>query len=442
MKTQFHPHFGIGLPANPGVIRKRKIPSSLSSRRHDPPCVNQSPSKADYPKGFALIATLSLLILLFVIAVGMLSLSAVGMRSSGASSAQATANANARLALMLAIGELQKNLGPDKRTSATAELLGDDSNNPNWVGAWNTEGGFRSWLVSGNENIAQPTDPATDATAIPYHPGAEAEKLDPPYTIAGKPAALLVGSDTVGKSGTPAEIEARKVVAPLVDIIDSKSTPEPITGRYAWWVGDEGVKANLAAPVKPLPASSAGVSERIEFLGSSPNRGFPTLGTAWKNWLPTPEGTLPDADVLPSKLVSHNQVALADPSLVTSQEDKARFHDFTTYSSGVLSDSKNGGLRKDLSIAFEIPDPEFRDTEFTRKLTEGEINADLASATDHDASAKKISAGSPFKGRSTKTAINYQDPEWPDLDSANYDPAFPLIYRGPTFDQLRDHYRV
>ena len=74
------------------------------------------------PDGFALLATLTLMVLLIVLAVGLLSLSAVTLRSAGASVAQATARANARLALMLAIGELQKELGPDQRITAPASL--------------------------------------------------------------------------------------------------------------------------------------------------------------------------------------------------------------------------------------------------------------------------------------------------------------------------------
>ena len=74
-------------------------------------------------RGFALVATLSLMILLAVLAVWLLSLSAVSLRSTSQGSAQAEARANARLALMLAIGELQKEMGPDMRVSAEAAIF-------------------------------------------------------------------------------------------------------------------------------------------------------------------------------------------------------------------------------------------------------------------------------------------------------------------------------
>lgn len=60
------------------------------------------------PGGFALITVLSLLVLLPVVSVGLLSLSAVSLRSGSHMDAANIARANARLALMLAIGDLQR----------------------------------------------------------------------------------------------------------------------------------------------------------------------------------------------------------------------------------------------------------------------------------------------------------------------------------------------
>ena len=77
-----------------------------------------------HPSGFALVATVSMMVLLTLIALAMLSLSTIEQRSSGDSEeAMRTAQANARMALMIAIGELQKAAGPDTRSTATGELI-------------------------------------------------------------------------------------------------------------------------------------------------------------------------------------------------------------------------------------------------------------------------------------------------------------------------------
>ena len=73
--------------------------------------------------GFALVATISILVLLTIIAVGMLTLSSLTLKTDSNQSAQNEAKANARMALMIAIGELQKEMGPDMRVSAEAAIF-------------------------------------------------------------------------------------------------------------------------------------------------------------------------------------------------------------------------------------------------------------------------------------------------------------------------------
>jgi len=102
--------------------------------------------------GFALVVTLTLMVLLAILALGLLSLSSVALRSSGIQSDTATARANARMALSLAIAELQKHAGPDQRVTARADLLDASSPNPAWTGVWNSRGGQPAYLVSGNEH--------------------------------------------------------------------------------------------------------------------------------------------------------------------------------------------------------------------------------------------------------------------------------------------------
>lgn len=74
------------------------------------------------------------MILLVVIAVGLLGLSSISLRSSGQGQAQAQAQANARMALQVAIGDLQKALGPDQRISARASLVNGDKGEANLIG--------------------------------------------------------------------------------------------------------------------------------------------------------------------------------------------------------------------------------------------------------------------------------------------------------------------
>lgn len=87
-------------------------------------------------RGFALVVTLSLMILLTVVAVGLLTLSSISLRAAGQGDAMAVARANARMALMLAIGDLQKLAGPDQRITARADVVDEKIANPRLTGVW------------------------------------------------------------------------------------------------------------------------------------------------------------------------------------------------------------------------------------------------------------------------------------------------------------------
>ena len=120
--------------------------------------------------GFALIATISVMVLLVMVALAMLSLSTIELRASRQGDAMAEARANARLALMMAIGELQKEAGPDQRITATGGITSNSAQHRHVAGVWGSwrpepfspssnydttkDGKFRRWLVSHKDTAA------------------------------------------------------------------------------------------------------------------------------------------------------------------------------------------------------------------------------------------------------------------------------------------------
>lgn len=105
---------------------------SLRESAHHPKggtCVGQS--VADSSKsGFALVVTLSLMILLTIITVVLLTLSSISLMASSQGSSASIARTNARLATMLALGDLQKFMGPDQSVSATASAVVANAKRP------------------------------------------------------------------------------------------------------------------------------------------------------------------------------------------------------------------------------------------------------------------------------------------------------------------------
>jgi Tfp pilus assembly protein PilX len=328
-------------------------------------------------QGFALVVTLSLMILLTIIAVGLLSLSSIALRSTSGSSAMSEARQNARLALMLALGELQEHAGQDQRITATADiagladgsLLADGAQPANdktvtgatkglssvqpgtrhWTGVWRnstlTAAGATTpatdiftktpapthlqWLVSGNDSGV---NPAITPAATAYSVQASGSVADPATAV------VLAGPQSVG-AASPTTIQDY-VTAPLVAISTNKSGSIKSTGRYAWWIGDEGVKAKFNRSA-PAPATQTATYETL----ANQRAGWEVV-TGLQNY-PTPDN---GPHEMLSRVVTLPQGEVLDPSLATTTGDtRALFHSATTDSFGVIADVLQGGLRVDLS---------------------------------------------------------------------------------------------
>lgn len=279
--------------------------------------------------GFALIATISVMVLLVMIAIAMLSLTTIEMRTTTHNRAQAEAEANARLSLILAINQLQKEMGPDRRISAPAGILDsspdtadyDGVSNPHYTGVWaaaesglsdgmlhapsyDKESGFRTWLVSGDPtNLSQ-----REFVKTPIPTGPDSQVM------------LAAGT---------APTNNRSVIVPVI---------EGENGRHAWWTSENGTKATIRAN-KPFDEASEGES-LLAFRRFSAG-GHTVLDPRFP----------PPADELDGKLVGLAAVDVAVPNNnVESRVSQQNIHDFTTLSEMVPVDVTTGRLRQCINL--------------------------------------------------------------------------------------------
>jgi hypothetical protein len=276
-------------------------------------------------RGFALVVTLSLMILLTVIAVGLLTLSSISLRSSSQGEAMQTARSNARLALMLAIGELQKSLGPDARASARAETLSKDPRvgkpvSPNTPEAW--------WLGVSNTDGTTPLRPGTDIAWL-----VSGLKGGSPDSGLNDPVRMIDS----GSIDLALATGGRPIQAGRITIQNAlNSTPN---GACAWFVDDNGMKAQLSASHPDV---------RNDMV-NNPSGGV--LPASYKPDILDQMGATSSAsDAEFFRLGSHRDLALVGLPKATV---RSKYFSYTHSSLGILSDTKNGGLKKDLTIAFE-----------------------------------------------------------------------------------------
>ena len=292
--------------------------------------MNPPHAKTRRDRGFSLVITLSLMVLLALLATGLMSLAVITLRGGGHGQAQAEARANARLALMLALGELQKSLGPDQNITAPSAIFdenpdspeADGLSHPHLTGVWRSrnetleqvpdysrETSFRRWLVSNAD---------ADSLKLPTFP--RSGTLANPVTM-------------VETRGT-ANAASRGVRAGLVPIRG---------GTLAWWVGDENCKA-LVNPRDDLDRGNT--TSTADLLA-----GFATPGV---HGLSTLDGftRFPGNTTSSDKVASIESLGLVDEV----EDDGPWFHDLSVHPRSVLANVTSGGLRKDLSLYLERTD--------------------------------------------------------------------------------------
>lgn len=340
--------------------------------------------------GFALVVALLVLALLVVTVVGTSLLLQVEVRTADNSRQISEARENALFGLDTAIGELQQLAGPDRRVTATASLtrnatdwspannVPDTSPHRNWTGVWDaatprhipsgTTGRVVSnvgtgsgqlnpeplaWLVSGGKNRNRGSGNSTETSRVT--PGSYPARIG----ADGRPASVgtpddhvvLVGNGSVDLAAKPED----GIVVPKAAIISPRGgNATARTGSYAFWVGDEGVKARFDA-VENAAFESKPAAEKIDYRVLGAQRiGAEQINTGSGNVTFSDIGYDPLAASFLQKirnLATREQIAFLDhPGRAFHAGSRRRFHDITASSEGVLVDVRKGGLKQDLTV--------------------------------------------------------------------------------------------
>ena len=356
-------------------------------------------------EGFALLITITLLAFLVLLLVSLASLTRVETQVASNNQTLSQARQNALMALNIAIGEVQRATGPDRRVTAPANLANAAAASPRWVGVYGNSAAadytqtpsaitpassrLIQWLVSGNENVPLTADasgtitsgtpaftPSTTSPSAASPADAVSVKNGDPFTTATATSELVIGSNAVPARLLvgPNSVDSTKaasdyVAAPLVEL---KAAPgsvpglasgaTPVIGAYAWWVSDESTKAkiNLRNSYLSQAVADQTAFQRYSFI-TAQRSGIdrmdhvltPTAnGGAAADVLDAAYPAMGSASIL-TKAVSSRQLPLlssvpATQAKLTSAL-KLRFHDLTAHGSGVLADAYAGGLKKDLT---------------------------------------------------------------------------------------------
>ena len=340
-------------------MKIRTLPHFLSSNRNN--------------RGFAIIATLILMMLLTIIAVGLMATASRQSRIATQTMLTASARQQAIIGLDAAIAELQLELGPDQRISANSGILNNDENGQasNILGVWNSWDGpiygqsvsgkvskidetydkgrskmFRRWLISSTDRNAQ-TDINAYEDLASRRPG---ERI------------CLLGEGTLGSMGSTTNY----IFADLIKMTGNGKD----TAYYAWWVSGENQKAKIT--VKDEEESD----DPYEVLRRTWNTPAPLFRD--NNDL----SFIPDQIEDPIKILSMNSLPLLAAG--SQQAGSPYYFDVTTSSYSLPTNVRMGGLKQDLNLL--LNKETLKNTEFARRTNQDcpivEQGGDLPTGSD------------------------------------------------------------
>lgn len=337
--------------------------------------VEERSKKEAVKGGFALVISLALMSFILLLMLSLTIFLKIEITTASNQLEVLKARQNALLGAMIALGELQEHAGRD--TIATAQSnFNVASGQAFWTGVWDASNGHRMWLVSGNEAV-NPDDPDTSDPLA--RPEAIINRAD---GVAETGHVWVIHEGTVGESDSRLFVQVPKV---------EFSSASGVENRYAWWVGDEGVKANLTLEHD----SDRVIDKPANLLLLSP----PGLNIAAMEGMET----ISSDPAIRARLMHQSETIFAG---VSSGKLQQNYHNLTTQSAGILTNAARGGLKWDLTAAFQ------NDTEFQRLLA---------------------SYGRGMGGRRIFPAVNAQgNPIAPNLENPG----------GPSWEQLRNYHNT
>ena len=384
--------------------------------------------------GFSLILSLTMMAAMVMLVVTISAFVTVESRMAMNQQLATRARLNAVVSMRLALAHLQQEAGPDRRATARADITQPEVifaykfSNPMWTGVWRSD--FPdlppAWLISGRaDQMAGKQSVSLFQTAsTPTYPSGYWAPWHSSYNPGAETLVPLVGT------ASAADAEGTKPSG-LVSLPKISLPDDDIAGSYAYWIGDEGIKARI---------------NLREVRSEDPNNAAQLISVR----SPVTQGILKNI-ANPAQLDLFTQLKEApllsgvDSALnaLGSSDVRKYFHDITTVSAGVLADSLHGGLKRDLSTAFELADDQFAATEFGQGTTGAagtHTGRDYAIVSDPEVSAF---ADMPMPVLNTQFGPkefyaapifthNHKVPGKGDI----------LTLRGPTWWALRDYHRL
>ena len=226
------------------------------------------------------------------------------------------------------------------------------------------------WLVSGNERHTIDQGAAANYPAAYYYrPDVPLEDLirsDPDLNLTNNSVddyiVELVGDSAPTAAESADGMHGRVSVAKMPLKNASSAGGGTTVGHYAYWVGDESVKANFAVQ-DPFSSANEGTPEYRNRLQVPQRVGWERIGgfsDLYDAGLTTIDPNSEDF----LKLINHHQLGLIEPLFSDAQGNaglnasplKSNFHHITSYSNSLLTSTALGGLRKDLTQYLEDGD--------------------------------------------------------------------------------------